>query len=220
MHKKQSALLGVSKNSHAEYQHCRNKGCIRRVSGGAIIRQAERIYQSWKEAVCDLLRLSEKEYEEKVERKKQYIGFEVYLQTFFQFLEARGDEWDIASFISYNRSADKGLSNYRKQLTFLEDCFGDFMWAAYCEYCFKNSDLTLEEFRETELSEKATLARRKRTSNLAARLEGYKFQEFVKFVFEAHDLVEGEDFLYEKFMNTNLCIERSHSRKCRETRCD
>ena len=215
MYSQQSAILGISPNSHNDYPKCRERGCIRRVSGGAIIRQAERFYSNWKEAVCDLLELSEAQYEDKIERKKHRVGFEQYFELFTDYLNKKNNNWDIASFVTTNRSTYRGLYNHKENLLFFDQCYGDVMVAAFCEYRFNSLDISEAEFSKVELHKAINEAKQKRTTNLQVRQEGYLFQDFVKSVFEAHGCIEGEDFLYEKKINSKLCKLNSHSKECR-----
>ncbi|MDC1523914.1 hypothetical protein N8468_04295 [Planktomarina temperata] len=215
MYSRQSALIGTAPNSHSNYPKCREYGCIRRVTGGAIIRQAERLYSTWMAAVCDLLDLTEDQYENRIERKKHRVGFESYFDVFSDYIDNKGASWDIASFVKEQRSTYRGLHNHKDKLLFYEQCYGDVIVAAYCEYRFNSLGISEAEFSQVELNKAIKEAKQKRTTNLQVRQEGYFFQDFVKSVFEKHGLIEGEDFLYEKKINSKLCKSKSHSKECR-----
>ena len=212
----QNSILGIDDLAHIEFEECNKYGCIRRVSGAAIVRKMTQIFGSYKDGVQELLGLSIDDYEQLIERKRHEIDLTDYLERLRAFI-ANDPNWLISDFASKHRPIHHGLHNKREKLEFFRECYEDVMASAVAEIEFLDSELSREEFAEHRVPDiyKDVLSRR--TTNPQSRLEGYNFQKLFLEMLTSDEvgLVRGTDFLYEKEIDRADCSRFGHEKICK-----
>ena len=217
METSQSAILGIQENAHEGFPECKKFGCIRRVPGKSIVKRMTEIYGSYKSGVCDLLSISELDYEDLVERKPHEVSVEKYLDRFRDFIDKSGDDWTIADFMRADRSAHHGLHNKKESLHFLDRVHGDVMVAAILEIHFQDSSDSESAFLSSLFDDLVRETKARRVSNLQIRLEGYRFQAlFLEMLIDPRvGLKKNRDFIYERFIDQVACERLEHSPHCK-----
>lgn len=217
MYSYQSSIIGVSKDAHEKFDACRKYGCIRRLSGSAIIRKIEGIFGNYKDGIIDLLGITESQYSTQIEKKRQSIDLDEYLSEFNKFINSSDGNWTVANFAKMRRSTHHGIHNKKSELTFLAECDDDAMVAAYVEIKFRNSNLTEAEYKESQLYEHVVDAKSRRVTNPQTRLEGYNFQSLFLEMIESSSagLKRDVDFYYEKEIDRKTCHMLGHTKTCK-----
>lgn len=212
----QNSILGISDLAHIDFDECRKFGCIRRVSGAAIVRKIVQVFGSYKVGVQSLLNLSNEEYESLIERKKHSVELNEYLDDLSKFIELNPD-WLISDFASQHNVSHHGLHNKREKFTFFDDCFHDVMASAVAEIKYQESSLSKKQFSELIVPQILSDVISRRTTNLETRLEGYRFQKlFLKMLTcEEVGLINGKDFIYENEIDRQECTKLGHRKICK-----
>jgi len=219
MEKSQSAILGISDNYHADFDECKKYGCIKRISGGAIKIQIEKVFGNYKTGICKLLNISKSDYEKKIERKRSFIGVNEYLDVLRGYLKLAGEDWTVSEFHNDHTVAHHGLHNNKHDLKFIKQCNGDVMAAAFGQILLELSGDEENDFVMERLPKIVRSIEFKRLTNPQARLEGYEFQKLFLMMLVSDDvgLKSGIDFEYEKHIDPEKCRHMAHEKTCK---CD
>ena len=217
METSQSAILGISDNYHADFDECKKYGCIRRVSGGAIKIKIEKIFVDYKTGICKLLNISKYTYEQKIERKRNFIGVDEYLDVLRGYLKSAGEDWTVSEFHNNHPVTHHGLHNNKHELKFINQCNGDVMAAAFGQILLELSGEDQKDFIIRRLPRIVRSIEFKRMTNPQARLEGYEFQKLFLKMLVSDDvgLRVGVDFEYEKQIDPDACRHLGHKKTCK-----
>ena len=217
MEQSQSAILGITDDYHVDFTECKKFGCITRVSGGAIKIKIEKLFGDYKTGVCKLLDINKSEYEQKIERKRNFIGVNEYLDVLRDYLKTAGENWTVSEFHNKHPVTHHGLHNNKHELKFINECYGDVMAAAFGQVLLERSGEDEKDFIIHSLPEIIRSIEIKRLTNPQSRLEGYEFQKLFLKMLISDDvgLRVGIDFEYEKQIDPNACRRLGHNKTCK-----
>jgi len=215
MYAYQSAIIGTANDAHDKFSECQKHGCIKRVSGSAIVRKIENTFGDYKTGLQELLKINEGEYEESIQRKRHGVDISVYLEELRHFIEAEGDDWNISEFAVKCGTAHHGIHNHKEELSFFYDCHEDAMVAAFAQIQLEESGVSAEVFRLKHLRKLIAETQKRRLTNPEVRLEGYRFQKLFLEMLLDSGLIEGEDFFYEQEISRSECRNHGHTKICK-----